>query len=269
MKIIKPKYLLLITLLPFIANSKKDFQDNKSKIESLQKIYVVTDSLVTDDLKGKDMGVEVGYNYQLNKLIFRDIQKILDGQIQAELVHAASAIGLHQPDNVYVPDSLDLNNHIILPSVDESLVFERRDDFINKLDPLFERSHKVTRSFKDRKTYIPDMMEKSFERVAWLNLEEGEAVMLMITSGTKVPGKKSVGQGVATAVLTLGMFTSFQVSATQFNTVLISHEGELLWANAKFKTGKPAKNKNPENFMYSTLRKMPVKIRHPDSRNSK
>lgn len=258
-------FLLLISSVSFAK--KEYFEKNKSTIESLSKIYVMTDSMIVDDLKGSDVGVEVEYNYQLNELIFSDTKKILDGQVKAELVHAASAIGLHEADNVYVPDSLDLNNKIILPVVNESIGIDRRDEFIQKLDPLFERSHKITQSFKERRNYAPDMKEKSFERVSWLNLQEDEAVLMIIASGLKVPGKKSAGQGIATAVLTLGMFVSFEVSITQFNLVLVNHDGELLWANAKYKQGKPAKKNKPENFMYSALRTMPVKIRHPESRN--
>ena len=67
-------------------------------------------------------------------------------------------------------------------------------------------------------------------RVKNIGLEDNEAVFILLTTGTKVPTKTTVKGAVVSTVLTLGLLTVAKVSVTNMNAVLISNNGDLLWA---------------------------------------
>jgi hypothetical protein len=171
---------------------------------------------------------------------------------------------MYQPDNVYIPDYLDSEHKIILPVMDETIVNPDRDEYVQVLNPLVDRSFAIVRSRKERKNYLATMFDKDFTRIQRLGLKPGESVLLMMASGTKVPTQKSVEQGIATAILTLGLFSKWEISANQFNAVLISHDGKLLWTDAYFKEGKVTKDKKQKSSIRRLFKRFPVKHNKPE-----
>jgi len=255
--------ILTIILMIFLssANAKKShFTGNEEAIKSLQTIYVLTDTTLVEELKKNQRGLNLAYNQNLGKELFANLVKYFDGLINAELIHSVASVGLYHPENVYLPDYLDSSHKIILPVIDETIINSDVDEYIQVLNPLVDRSFAIVKSRKERKNYLDTMFEKDFTRIQRLGLQQGESVLLIIAAGTKVPTQKSVEQGIATAILTLGLFSSWEISANQFNAVLISHDGKLLWTDAYFKSGKVTKDKKQKSFIKRLFKHFPVKM---------
>jgi len=241
------------------ARKKDPFAVNKEVIKSLQTIFVLTDTTLVEDMKGKQIGLNVAYNQNLGHELFANLVEYFNHSINAKLIHSLASVGLYQPENVYFPDYQDINNQIILPVLDDTILNPDADAYRQVLNPLVDRSYATVKTRKERKKYLAAMSEKDFSRIQSLALQQGEAVLLIIATGIKIPTKKSVGQAVATTILTLGFVTGWQRSANQFNAVLISHDGQLLWTDAYFRGGKVSKDKRQESFIKRLFKSFPVK----------
>ena len=235
--------LCIILFLPINGNTKKLFKENKELIKSLNHIYVLSDTTIVEDMQKNKVGINIEYNFSFGVSLFKNLQKYFNNKVPAQLTHSINSIGLFEQDNVYIPDYRDENNHIILPLIDENIKKPDINFFLDELNPLVDQSYDVSRPTRMHKKYQKSMLEKDFSQLKKLNLSEGEAVLLLITSGIKVPTKKTIGKAVATTLLTLGLVTSIETSAINFNVVLISHEGKLLWAGKSLKTSKPISDK--------------------------
>ena len=253
--------LILIIISTTTVQAKKSvFDKNKAFVKSLDTIYVLTDTTLIEDMPDKTVGMNLAYNQNLAKEIFTNLQDLFKGTLKAQFIHSIATVGLYQTDNVYIPDYMDSSHKIMLPVIDETIKNPEKDAFLYELDPLVDRSYAIVKTRKEKGNYLEVMADKDFTRMQRLGLKQGEAVLLLITTGVKIPTKKSVGQAVATTILTLGLFTKWQMSANNVNAVLISHDGQLLWTNAYFKGGKVTKDKKQESFLRSLFKTFPVKL---------
>jgi hypothetical protein len=253
--------LILILISTTTVQAKKSvFDKNKSSVKSLETIYVLTDTTMIEDMPDKTVGMNLEYNQNLGKELFTNLVELFKGTLKAQFIHSISAVGLYESDNVYIPDYLDSSHKIMLPVIDESIKSPEREAFLHELNPLVDRSYAIVKTRKEKRNYLEVMSDKDFTRMQSLGLKPGEAVLLLIATGVKIPTKKSVGQAVATTILTLGLFTGWQMSANNFNAVLISHDGQLLWTNAYFKGGKVTKDKKQESFLRHLFKTFPVKL---------
>jgi len=257
-----------IILLSFLSTSiaKSPFDTHKEKIKSLKNIYVLTDTLVVDDMKGQQIGLTTEYNYILGQKLFKNLKTLLASSLNANFIHVANTVGLYEQDNVYLEDSLDLNHKIILPKIDPSVSFTRQDDFLNQLNPLADRSFDMSRPTKMHKKYQARMLDKDFSRISRLNLDKDDAVLMLLTSGIKVPGKKTAGKAALVGILTLGMVLAIETSATNFNVVLMASDGTLLWAGKSLKAGKGDKDKKLLKLLKKSFKNFPIKLPKVKSR---
>lgn len=253
--------LILILISTTTVHAKKSvFDKNKSAVKSLETIYVLTDTTLIEDMPDKTVGMNLEYNQNLGKELFTNLQELFKGTLKAQFIHSLATVGLYESDNVYIPDYLDSNHKIMLPVIDESIINPEKEAYLYELNPLVDRSYAIVKTRKEKRNYLEVMSDKDFTRMQRLELKPGEAVLLLIATGVKIPTKKSVGQAVATTILTLGLFTGWQMSASNFNAVLISHDGKLLWTNAYFKGGKVTKDKKQESFLRRLFKTFPVKL---------
>ena len=254
--------LILILISTTTVQAKKIvFDKNKAAVKSLETIYVLTDTTLIEDMPDKTVAINLEYNQNLGKEFFSNLLELFKGTLKAQFIHSIASVGLYESDNVYIPDYLDSSHKIILPVIDESIKNPEKDAFLHELNPLVDRSYAIVKSRKQKRNYLEMMFDKDFTRIQRLGLKQGEAVLLLIATGVKIPTKKSVGQAVATTILTLGLYTGWQMSANNFNAVLISHDGKLLWTNAYFKGGKVTKDKKQESFLRHVFKTFPVKLK--------
>lgn len=233
----------LILLSSFGVQSKKLFKENKETIQNLEKIYVVTDITIVEDLPDNKVGINKEYNFKFGENLFKNLKNIFRGKIQSSFIHAVNSIGLYEQNNVFIPDYLDVNKKIILPSFNMKIKNKQDNSFIEVINPLVDKSFDQGRPTKMHKKYQNKMLKNDYTKIKELYLEKNEAVLIIISTGIKVPTKKSVGKAVASTILTLGLFTRIETSAINFNTVLISNEGKLLWAGKSLTTSKSSNDK--------------------------
>lgn len=259
------KKILLITLLLFQFHSvhakKDEFKNYADQIKALRTIYVVTDTTIVENVEKKKFGLHLPYNQQVGIEMFANIKDFLGKGINSNFIHALSSVGLYEKENVFIYDAEDISNHIVFPVLDKNINYPMLANFKASLDYIVDRTHAWPRTRKEFKKYRSRMLKENFSGVKNLNLTENEAVLVFITAGSKVPTKKSVGEAVASTVLTLGLFTRYSISANQLNAALISHDGELLWANSYFRGGKVTKDKKQESFLRSLFKTFPIKIK--------
>ena len=259
---IMKKYLIIILILNLsIVSAKTPFDKNADKIKSLSKIHVLTDTTVLEDMKGKQLGINSEYNLLLGISLFNNLKNLLQMSIDVEFVHSISSIGLYEQDNVYIPDYRDINKHINLPVLDETIDNPLRSEFLHELNPLTDRSFDVSRHTRLHKKYQVKMLDKDFSRVQKLKLKADEAILLLITSGIKVPTSKTVGKAILTGILTLGLVSVIETSATNFNVVLLANDGTLLWAGKSLKAGKSDKDKKQLKLLRKAFKGFPIKLK--------
>ncbi len=257
-----PKVILIVLILNFsIVNAKSPFDSHKNQIKSLNTIYVLTDTMVVDDMKGSDVGLETEYNFILGRKLFKNLEYLLESSISADFVHIINSVGLYEKDNVYLLDTKDLATKIILPQIDEEVKIENQESFLKELNPLADRSFDMTRPSRMHKKYQIKMLDKDFSRISRVGLHEGEAVLMLLTSGIKVPGKKTAGKAALVGLLTLGMYVPIEMSATNFNVVLFDHKGQLLWAGKSLKAGKGDKDKKQLKLLKKSFKGFPLKLK--------
>jgi hypothetical protein len=259
------KKLLIMSLLctaGLLSAKENAFTQYKDKVKSLKTIYVATDITVVEDMVKDTVGINLPYNQKVAKEMFANIKQLFANTLDAEFVQVTGSVGMYQPDNVYIPDYSDIDNHIVLPVLNAEIEFARKQEFIAQIDPLIDRSfaNTSTKNKKAMKKYRLKMLDKDFSRIGRLGLADDEAVLMVITTGIKVPTGKSVKQAVVTGLLTLGFYSGWQNSATQLNTILISNDGTLLWAGATFKAGKPSKDRKQESLLKKIYKGFPVKL---------
>lgn len=257
---IKITVIIMLFAITNVQAKKSIFSKNEATVKSLESIYVLTDTTLIEDMPDKTVGLNLEYNQKLGKELFTNLLELFKGTLKAQFIHSIATVGLYESNNVYIPDYLDSSHKIILPVIDESIKNPEKDAFLHELNPLVDRSYAIVKTRKDKKNYLETMIDKDFTRIQKLGLKQREAVLLLIATGVKIPTNKSVGQAVATTILTLGLYTGWQMSANNFNAVLISHDGQLLWSNAYFKGGKVTKDKKQESFLRHLFKTFPVKI---------
>ncbi len=254
--------LILILVSATTVHAKKSlFDKNKTLVKSLETIYVLTDTTLIEDMPDKTVGMNLEYNQNLGKELFINLMELFKGTLKTQFIHSIATVGLYESDNVYIPDYLDSSHKIMLPVIDESIKNPEKDAFLHELNPLVDRSYAIVKTRKEKRNYLEVMSDKDFTRIQRLGLRQSEAVLLLIATGVKIPTKKSIGQAVATTILTLGLYTGWQMSANNFNAVLISHDGQLLWTSAYFKGGKVTKDKKQESFLRHLFKTFPVKLK--------
>jgi len=230
--------LLFFTILLFnfsnIQAKKDAFKQNAEQIKALENIYVVTDTTIFEPVDKEKSGLHLPFNQQIG-------------------------VGLYQKENVYTIDAEDINQHITFPVLDERIEYPESLNFKTHLDYIVDRTHAWPRTRKEFKQYRSRMLDENYAGVKELNLSENEAVLILITAGSKVPTKKSVGEAVATTVLTLGLFTKYSISANQLNAALISHNGELLWTNSYYLKSKIHTDFKQEAFLRRLFKTFPIK----------
>lgn len=264
MKIKFPIFIAVILIvITFESAAKKpSFKKNKEAIGGIKTIYVVTDSMLMEHYSKQDVGVDQSFNNDLGIQVFKATKDLLSKQIKAEFVHAASAVGLYPEGNLFTVDTRDPQNQIILPAVDESIGIESKMEVIEKIEPLFERMHRFPDTYKKNRTYLPDLVNKSYERVGWLNLNSDEAVLMITVSGLRKKPAGSTGKTVASAVLTLGMGVYIELAIKYFNAALVNADGQLLWAGVS-KTGYDFTEYKLKETLYKMYKSLPYKIKRP------
>ena len=261
--------LLTIVVLAFhfsAVQAKKDqFKQHAEHIKALETVYVVTDTTIFEPVDKERSGLHLPFNQQIGQNMFANLEEMLAKRINSRFTHALSAVGLYQKENVYTIDVEDINQHIIFPVLDEGVDYSESLNFKTHLDYIMGRTYAWPRTRKELKQYRSRMLEENYSAVNELNLSENEAVLILITTGSKVPTKKAVGEAVASTILTLGLFTRHSVSANQLNAALISHDGQLLWTNSYFLKSKIHTDFKQEAFLRRLFKTFPIK-KQPRSR---
>ena len=94
-----------------------------------------------------------------------------------------------------------------------------------------------------------------------LDLDDYSGVLVMQGYGVDIPFGKSMAQGLATAILTLGMFTASQQSATNYSATLMNPQtGEVVWANHLNLTGVMRRPEQINNMVETLLRDLPERL---------
>ncbi len=255
--------LLIVTVLVFqfsnIQAKKDQFKQHAEHIKSLENIYVVTDTTIFEPIDKEKSGLHLPFNQQIGREMFVNMEEQLLKRIGANFTHALSAVGLYMKENIYTIDAEDINQHITFPVLDERIDYSESLNFKTHLDYIVGRTYGWATTRKESKQYRSQMLDKNFSQVNELNLSENEAVLILVTTGSKVPTKKAVGEAFASTVLTLGLFTRFSVSANQLNAALISHDGQLLWTNSYYLKSKIHTDFKQEAFLRRLFKTFPVK----------
>ncbi|MCF6287966.1 MAG: hypothetical protein L3J53_01855 [Proteobacteria bacterium] len=132
--------------------------------------------------------------------------------------------------------------------------------FLDILDPLADTFYDSSNpSFRMHKKYQENIITKDFSSISKLNLKGDEAILVLLTTGVKVPTKTTVKGAVVSSVLTLGLFSVAKVSVTNMNLILVSNKGEILWAGKVLRQGSFGSNWKQTILFNKTLKGFPVK----------
>lgn len=257
------KFIILFLINTSLNISAKSPYDNtKSELKSLETIFVITDTTLIEQISKQDYGLNKEYNFEEGKLLFKIIQKTLSKKLNAEFKHSLNTIGLKSADNTYILDSTNPKLRLFLPVIENYIEDSSMQELINIINPIADTSYDSSQpSFGMHKKYQNMMLKSDFSSIKNLKIKENEAVLLLMTSGVKVPTKTSVKGAVATSILTLGLLSVAKVSVTNMNLLLISHDGKLLWSGKVIKKGVLGKEWMQTILFKKTLKKFPIKSR--------
>lgn len=263
--------LVVLLLTSFVVEAKKvSFKSNKKAIEAIKTVYVVTDSMLMEHYNKNDVGLDPEFNFDIGKQVFKSTKAYLAKHFDAKFIHAGSAVGLYPEGLVYVMDANETDQQINLPAYDKTvgMIDEKQMIEIEKIEPLFERMHRMPETYKEKKAFVPDMLEKSYERVQWLNLQPDEAVLMVSATGLRKRPKGSTGKTVAAAVLTLGMGLYIELAPKYFHAGLVDAQGKLLWVG-RTDTTKGISQQQIRDSLFKMYKTLPFKIKRLVSASKK
>ncbi len=251
--------ILLITIFnTSISSSKSLFTNKTNEIKALKSIYVVTDTTMVELISKSKYGLNEDYNLKLGKQLFNVIEKTLKNKTNADFTHSLNTIGLKNQENVYFLDYKDHSKKLYLPLIDKENLFPKSEQFLIETNQIADKAYDSSNpSFGMHKKYQKKMLKNQFLTIKKLGLEDGEAVLILLTSGVKVPTKTTIKGAVVSSILTLGMLTIAKVSVTNMNILLISNKGELIWAGKVLRQGTFGSNWKQTLLFKKTLKGFP------------
>lgn len=252
-------FVLFYLLISFNVIAKKPFKENKESILGIEKIYVFSDALILDDFGNNIRGLDVEHNFLVNQLLFKKIKYYLADTLKAKFLPAHSSIGLHQPENIYVTDTYNKNNQIILPVIDDT----RTNNYpIEVIDQTFEDMLFRTDKRRINKQFQQKFADYDFDNFELMNLKENEAALFFLIEGAKVPDKKRGSKTALSLLLSLGHAFAVELSVYRTYTVLIDHKGTVKWASVAGKPGDILEDDDQTTTVWASFKRFPVRVKN-------
>lgn len=254
----------ILALLPACAIQPikiyPDFIKQKQKINT---ISILCDYYVTDDVKGKEDLVDVPRNLDAanNAMDALDIQLAAKGYntVGKEVV----SMGLYAKETaktcrIAVDKSPESKEEIeALPeALPPFYVNERLCDTEEKnkiMGIVINKLSEYTRKVGEPVTTIPEVAQ----------IQTGyneDAIVFLLIQGRDIPIGKSIGQAVATAILTLGILSVAQVSyGSTYLYIVDAKTGEIIWYDSRAYKSRPSSDKLQNKIFKSIVKKIPAR----------
>jgi|GEM_PF-5307383 len=228
-----------------------------------QQVLIVVDTLKLDDVDG-DLHV---LNINVN-------QQVADALLNAASKQMAAKGYSVSPDSVQ-------SSGLMVNTASQYLVIERGSEDDGKTDwddtgigsiesaPYFIDLGPLTEDamlpLNEVHRNILSTQVKSFKDIGPLGLQRLEldfysGVLVMQGYGVDIPFGKSMAQGMATALVTLGMVSTWQQPTSNYSATLIDPaSGQVVWANHFYQTSVMRRPEQIETIVETLLRDLPMR----------
>ena len=248
------------------SNAPKVFDEYAERASKIDKIYLLNDVLVQDDVKGAHDRVDVNENRELLELVSGEVRKTLAEKgyrVESGSVDTVGAIaGRHTQYAVYRGDAesrpgWDSGEHTDLQwspfHFDDSIGVSFEED---RVSLLHQRLFAV-------KTPVR-LKEQRFEDATGFALPANSAILVTQSHGRRVPGAKRGAQIFLSAVLTMGMLMAWEDSSIAHCLYLLDAQtGEVLWSDFHLKTGGAPKEKDIRFAIEKAFKALPARTTDP------
>ena len=242
--------------------AKKPFNEYKENISSIQTIRVFTDALILDDFGNNVRGLDLEHNELVNKKLFNKISYYLAETLSASFKHVHSSIGMHQPNNLHVTDTYNINNQITLPVIVQVSENQVSSNHLSSLDFIFESMLYRTEKRGINKQYQQFYAQHTIDEVADLELQKGEAAMFYLIEGAKIPDKKRGNKTAMSLLLSLGTVFTVELSVYRTYVVLTDNEGRVLWSAVSGKPGDILEDDDLTTTIWRSFKRFPVRVKN-------
>jgi hypothetical protein len=212
-----------------------DFVQQKQKINTMT---ILCDYYVVDDVKGKVDLADVPRNLEAAKTAMDALDAQLAGKGYKIVGKEVASMGLYEKNSTKTyklateksPASKEeIEKLPIAPPpfyVNKSLCDS--EEKVNALGTAMMKLSTYTRKAGQPATTIPEATQI---RTGY----NEDAILFLFMRGRDVPLGKSILEGTATAVLSLGMFSAYHVSyAAAFIYMVDSKTGEIIWSDGTY-----------------------------------
>lgn len=232
-----------------------NFDIDKSKVS---KIYLIVDCFVLDDVSGQNHAIDVEYNgnicTQLSLSTIREISRKTDIEIMPMTVTTGLQAGIGK----YIGATEDEKGPINLPVYFSEAKLD--PNYENIFSFVAEKLNVLIYGFEHREKYVKSLTKVNYPDMKRIVFKDNSLVMFVLMDGVRVPTDKSVGQGVATTLLTFGMVTAFEHSITSAKAILLNSDGYPVWGDAASKREAVETNNEVISLASSLFRYFPVSV---------
>jgi len=237
-----------------------EFMDQKQRVNG---VAMLCDYFVVDDIKGKVDLVDVPRNINAAKgaMDALDIQLKYKGYntVCKEVV----SMGLYAKDKEksykIAKDKSPTSNEEF-----EALPEILPPFFVNKtFCDTEEKSMIMSQVIEKLSTYTRNKGEPMGEIPEAKQIQTGyneDVILFLLIKGTDVPVGKSIGQAVATAILTLGFLSMAQVSSTTVSLYMVeTSTGKIIWSDSIYSKSKPSSPKTHQRVFTALVKRIPAR----------
>ncbi len=227
----------------------------------IKKVDIFCDVFVTHDVKGSIDIVNLPFNIDRSKIILKQVSNKLFSkgyQILKENVFSVGLLYKGTSTAVRViktkKDKVSVENHPI----------ENPPLFINNKLKYDERKH-LDQVVNNLRVYLGNpgrALNKNIPSSSLLKkTSESDSFLILFVLGREVSTSKSIGQGILTGILTLGMVSVYQVPFTRITGFLIDAESEkIIWVGNQYREVSIRSERGTEKVIDKFFRALPDSI---------
>lgn len=249
-----------IALTGCASNAPRIFDEYAETSKHIETIYLINDVLVQNDVKGAHDRVDVNENRDLLGLIAGEVRKTLTGKgyrVEAGSVDTVGAIAGRDTQFAVYRGETDAcpgwnsEEHTEL----QWSPFHYNDT----IEATFIEDH--VKLLHQRLTAIRNaerLKAQTFQSATEFALPANSAILVTQSTARCVPGGKKGAQMLLTAILTAGMFTTWEESTLSHRLVLLdAQSGDVLWADLHAKAGGRQDEKNVRLAIEKAFKALP------------
>lgn len=252
----------LIALTGCASNAPKVFNEFADRARQIERIYLLNDVLVQDDVKGAHDRVDVNENRELLALVAGEVRKTLAEKGYRVETGAVDTVGaIAGRDTQYAvyrgdPESRprwDSEEHTDL----QWSPFHYED---TTGAPFAEDPVKLLHQRLFAVKTPARLKAQTFDSASAFALPERSAILVTQSHGRRVPGAKKGAQFFLSAVLTMGMFMTWEESSISHRLYLLDAQtGEVLWSDFHVKTGGAPQEKDIRLAIGKAFKALPAR----------